>query len=116
MRLPVNKLLVGDSVTFTALGGKTNDYGDPEYGEPVTINNCRLQLQTVYTGTNDQRQLIANAVIFLYADLTKPWQTFSKDSLGSVFTYRGVDYTLVSITELMQPGTNDLYGYELQVK
>lgn len=116
MRLPVNKVLVGDSIDLKLLTGKTNEYGDPEYAEPVTITNCKVQLQTVYTGTNDQRQLIANAVIFLYADLTKPWQTFSKNSLGSVFTFRDVDYTLTSITELMQPGSDELYGYELQVK
>ncbi|MCP9357376.1 capsid protein [Liquorilactobacillus satsumensis] len=115
MRLPVPTESCNQSIVLKQYVKGTGLYRDPSYKDPVTITKCVVQLQTQYTGTNDNRQLIANGTVFFYADVTSPMPALDKTSLGSKIEFEGQEYTVQTLDELKQPFSNDLFGYQLGV-
>lgn len=116
MRLPIPTMMCNQTVEFTKFyQAETDMYGQPKQDVPVTISKCVVQLATQYTGSNDNRQLIANGTVFFYADITSPMPILSKDNLGSKIEFEGNEYTVQTINELKQPLSDDLFGYKLEV-
>lgn len=116
MRLPVPITLCNQSVILTkSYQSETDMYGQAKQDTPVTISKCVVQLATQYTGSNDNRQLIANGTVFFYADITSPMPILNKDNLGSKIEFEGNEYTVQTINELKQPFSDDLFGYKLEV-
>lgn len=93
---------------------ETDDWGKHGTAD-VTINNCVVQLGTVYSGSNNDRQVVANGIIFLYAGITTPLPTMSKDMLGSAVEYQGKEYTIKTINENLEPFSKKLWSYELEI-
>jgi hypothetical protein len=82
------------------------------------ITNCVVNMQTTYSGTNNDRQIVANVangLVIIYAGFSDPVPTLTKENLGSKLTYQGLDYTVTRLNRFDQPGTEDLYCYELEV-
>ncbi|GAX06812.1 minor capsid protein [Secundilactobacillus pentosiphilus] len=94
---------------------QTDDWGNPIKVAPITINNCVVQPQTIYSGSNNDRTIVANAVVFLYAGISDPLPTIAKNNVGSVITFEGQKYTLTQIVDNREPFSNELYSYELEV-
>lgn len=94
---------------------KTDDWGQPLAGEPVTIEHCVVQPQTIYSGSNNARTIVANAVVFLYAGISSPLPTITKHNVGSKLTFEGEDYTVQKIVDNREPFSNVLHSYELEV-
>lgn len=116
MRLPIPDFTCNQSVILTKIyQSETDDYNRPKKDKPVTINNCIVQLATQYTGTNENRQLVANGGVYLYASISQPFPSLSKDNLGSIVEYEEQNYTLKTINEYHEPLSNELYGYKLEV-
>lgn len=116
MRLPIPTMMCNQDLVLTkSYQSETDMYGQPKQDVPITISKCVVQLATQYTGSNDNRQLIANGTVFFYADITSPMPTLSKDNLGSKIEFEGNEYTVQTINELKQPLSNDLFGYKLEV-
>lgn len=115
-RIP--KWLANQQVIFKLVNQKDVDprHGTPIQHDPVTINHCVMQLGTVYSGTNNNRQIVANGLLIFYAGITDPMPDIDvKNSLQSKVTYEGTEYTVTNITELKQPNLDQLWGYELEV-
>ncbi|MFT8491564.1 putative minor capsid protein [Oenococcus sicerae] len=116
MRLPVPAMLCNQSVKLTkSYQSETDMYGKPKQDTPITISKCVVHLATKYTGTNDNRQLIANGTVFFYVDITSPMLMLTKDNLGSKIEIEGNTYTIQTITESKQPLSDDLFAYKLEV-
>lgn len=116
MRLPVPTMLCNQSVILTkSYQSETDMYGQQKKEEPVTVTKCVVHLATRYTGSNDNRQLVANGTVFFYADITSPMPELNKDSLGSKIEFEGNTYTVQTITESKQPLSDDLFAYKLEV-
>lgn len=116
MRLPVPKFACNQSIIFTkTYQGQTDMWGNQKQDDPVTIKNCVVQMQTEYSGTNSNRTLLANGVVFLYTDVSTPFPTLAKDNLQSKIDYEGKTYTVNTIDELKQPTSDELFAYKLEV-
>lgn len=116
MRLPVPRFACNQSINFTKVyQGQTDMWGNQKQDDPVTIQNCVVQMQTEYSGTNSNRTLLANGVVFLYADVSTPFPTLTKDNLQSKIDYEGKTYTVNTIDELKQPMSDELFAYKLEV-
>lgn len=94
---------------------KTDDWGQPLAGEPVTIEHCVVQPQTIYSGSNNDRTIVANAVVFLYAGISSPLPTITKNNVGSKLVFESEEYTVQKIIDNREPFSNALHSYELEV-
>ncbi|WP_270624592.1 putative minor capsid protein [Ligilactobacillus ruminis] len=90
-------------------------YGDSENYDEIMLNNCVVHARTVYEGSNNNRQIVSNATIMLYAGITTPFIDLTKDNLGSKIVYNGLEYTLTNISEDRDPFSNEIYQYKLGV-
>lgn len=79
------------------------------------INNVVVQEGTVYSGTNNSRQITANATIFMYAGVTTPLPHFDKSYMGRKLLYEGNEYTITNIVKNKEPFSNKVYSYEIEV-
>lgn len=116
MRLPVPTFACNQTISFTkTYQGKTDMWGKQAQDAPVTIQNCVVQMATEYSGTNSNRTLLANGVVFLYADISTPFPSLDQSNLQSKIDYEGKTYTVNTIDELKQPMSDDLFAYKLGV-
>lgn len=117
MRLPVPRALCNQSIALSKVYQSQTDnmYHEVKQDDPVMIDNCVVHLATKYTGTNNNRQLVANGTVYFYADITNPMPDLSKDNLGSKIKIEGNEYTIQTITESKQPMSDDLFAYKVEV-
>lgn len=94
--------------------GEKDKYGKQTVTETI-INNCVAQLETIYSGTNNDRQVVANAVVFLYASVANPFLKFDKNSQGNKIVFEGVEYTIKRVVDNRDPLSNEVWSYELEV-
>lgn len=102
------------SIVLRLIQGK-DKWQKPIFSEPVTINHMIFQPQTVYSGTNNNRQVVANAIAFLFAGVSDPMPTISKNNVGSEIDFEGKTYTITTIVDNRNPFSNEVYSYELEV-
>lgn len=114
--LGVPSSMAKQTITLTKyLGESGGFYPKPEYAEPLEISQVVFQPETVYQGTNNDRQIVANAVVFLYAGVTSPLPYLTQDNLQSIITFEGHDYKLQRLVDNRNPFSNELWSYELEV-
>lgn len=114
--LRVPSSMVNQTITLKKyLGESGGTYPEPKYAEPVEITKANFQPQTIYQGTNNDRQIVANAVVFLYAGISSPLPKLTQDNLQSIITFEGHDYTLQRLVDNRHPFSNELWSYELEV-
>lgn len=114
MRPP--KRMCQQTITLTLpTSGENDDWGKPLESDPTTIENCVVQPQTIYSGTNNGRTIVANAVVFLYAGISNPLPTITKEAVGATVKFEGTDYVVTKIVDNRDPFSNEVYSYELEV-
>lgn len=87
----------------------------PEY-DMHTFEECRLDLEPVYQGSGNDRQLIANGVLFLYSEFTTPFPKLDPSWLkGKMIDEDGNEYVITKIVPIQSVTSTKLYGYELEV-
>ena len=96
---------------------KKNEWGEPSYDKPLKIERVRVDLTPTYGGSDNERSLVANGVIFLYSEFSIPFQEITQDYLNSVllideFTQ---EYLIKQISPLFNVEDGSLFGYELEV-
>ncbi len=102
------------SIVLRLLEGK-DKWQKPIFSEQVTINNMIFQPQTVYSGSNNNRQVVANAIAFLFAGVSAPMPAITKEHVGSEIDFEGETYTITTIIDNRNPFSNEIYSYELEV-
>ena len=61
-RIP--KAFCNQSVKIVLNGNKEDLYGNKEELPPIEIDNCLFQLETIYTGGNNNRMKVADGTLF----------------------------------------------------
>lgn len=94
---------------------KDDLYGEATYDDGVDINNCVVHLRTVYSGTNNNRQIVANGTVMIYKDISEPLIPLSKQDIEdkAKIIYEGQEYTLTNINEDYEPFSKEIYQYKL---
>lgn len=113
----IPKSMANQTITLKKyLGVDPNDiYNDSPLYETSTIENCVFQPQTIYNGTNNNREVVANAIVYLYAGVSTPFPTLTKANYGSKIEFEGNEYSLQTIVDNRDPFSNEVMSYELEV-
>lgn len=118
--LKPKKAYCHQSVEFKRWKGLDDD-GESVYDDPVKIDNCVVHMRTAYSGSNNDRTIVANGTVMLYNGISEPFFSFDKDdvktdsSLGSQIIYEGKTYIITNVNEDIELYSNDLYGYKLTI-
>lgn len=116
MKIPkFPKELATQSIVYLPKSTELDDWGQPTKTDKVAINQCVVQPTTIYSGNNNNREIVANAVVFLYQGVTTPMPTLGRNDVGSKIEYGGDTYTVTKIDTNINPYTNEVWSYELEV-
>ena len=110
----IPKEYCNQSIVLRLIQGK-DKWQKPIFSDPITIKNMIFQPQTVYSGTNNNRQVVANAIAFLFAGVADPMPVINKNHVGSKIDFEGETYTITTIVDNRNPYSNEVYSYELEV-
>lgn len=115
MMLPrIPKRLCNQTITMLIPNGKLD-----KYRKPVTqlqeIDHVIVQPQTIYSGSNNDRTVMANAIVFLFAGVSDPLPKLTPDCVGWHLTFEGRNYAITSFVDNREPYSNKVYSYELEV-
>ena len=110
----IPKEYCNQSIVLRLIQGK-DKWQKPIFSDPITIKNMIFQPKTVYSGTNNNRQVVANAIAFLFGGVSDPMPTISKNNVGSEIDFEGETYTITTIVDNRNPYSNEVYSYELEV-
>ena len=110
------KTMFQDTVTVKKEVIDTDDpYGEKVVAEATEINNCRFTLRTVYSGTNNDRQVVSNASIVMMSTYTTPFIDFDPSYQGAKIVFNGREYTITTINRDIEPFSRKVYQYKLGV-
>lgn len=102
-------------ITLKKKKKETDQWNQPTYEDAVEVDGVIFQPQTIYSGTNNNRQIIANAVVYFFAGISIPLCSFDKEDVGSIIIFEKKEYLVKSIIDNRDPLSNELYSYELEV-
>lgn len=103
-----------DTVSIAKSDGE-DDWGKPNYAEPIELTNVRVDLTKQYTGTGNNREIVANATVFLFARFTGNYFVPDDDWLKSKVAYNGHEYLVTDYVINHEVETNKPYSVELKV-
>ena len=72
-------------------------------------------MRTVYSGTNNDRQVEAKASIVKKSTYTTPFVDFDDSYQGSKIIFNGREYTITTINRDIEPFSRKVYQYKLGV-
>ena len=105
-----------NSITLIKLIPKHDDPYDDDYEKIRTeINNVRFDLRTVYSGSNNDRQIVANATVIFMPPYTDPWIELDDSYIGSKISFNDKEYTITTVNRDMEPFSRKVYQYKLGV-
>lgn len=92
-------------------------YHDEDNGKEVRtiIDGVRFDQRTVYSGSNNDRQVVSNATIVMMPPYTNPLPDLDESYQGSKIEFRGREYTITSINRDLEPFSNAIYQYKVGV-
>lgn len=111
-RIP--KKMCNQSIVLHVENGEEDDYGKKKKTD-MPVNHVLVQPQTIYSGSNNSRTITANAIVFLFAQITEPMPKITPEWIGTHLTFEGRDYTITNIVDNREPYSNEVYSYELEV-
>ena len=105
-----------NSITLIKLIPQRDDPYDEDYEEISThINNVRFDLRTIYSGSNNDRQIVANATVIFMPPYTDPWIELDDSYIGSKISFNDKEYTITTINRDIEPFSRKVYQYKLGV-
>lgn len=84
----------------------------PEYQDPITIENCRIDRGAEYSSSSSGKQLLYNAVVFCYEGITTPLPSFKAQS---VLHFDDQDHVVTKVIPIYEAYSKTIYSYELEV-
>ncbi len=106
---PINFLV--DSFDYYEYIG-VNSWSEPQYADKLTVNNCRIDRGSEYSSTTSGKQLLYNAVVFCYEDLTNPLPEFKVES---ILNFDDQEHKVIKVLPIKEAYENKIYSYELEV-
>lgn len=110
MPKPPEKFCI-DSFEYIEYEGE-NDWSEPQYAKPITIENCRIDRGAEYSQSTSGKQLLYNAIVFCYEEITTPLPEFKAES---ILHFDGIDHKLTKVIPIYEAYEKVLYSYELEV-
>lgn len=110
----ITRSMCNQTVTLHIPNGEEDDYGKLTTIDQK-INYVIVQPQTIYSGTNNDRTVTANAVVFILGQVSDPIPKLDADCVGWHLTFEGRDYTITKFIDNREPFSNNVYSYELEV-
>ena len=105
-----------NSITLIKLIPKQDDPYNDDYEEIRTvINNVRFDLRTIYSGSNNDRQIVANATVIFMSPYSTPWIELDDSYVGSKISFNAKEYTITTVNRDMEPFSRKVYQYKLGV-
>lgn len=111
-RIP--KKMCNQSIVLHVENGEEDDYGKKKKTD-MPVNHVLVQPQTIYSGSNNSRTITANAIVFLFAQITEPMPKITPEWIGTHLTFEGRNYTITNIVDNRELYSNEVYSYELEV-
>lgn len=108
---PLPKRWLIHSIVYEGYAGK-DDWSNPKYDDPITIENVRFDESTVFSRDTTQTKILADAVIFVDSTHSKPIPEFEEESR---ITFNGRELTLKKIIPCYYPHKNEVRHWELEV-
>lgn len=90
----------------------TNDWSEPEYAKSITIEHCRIDRGAEYSQSSSGKQLLYNAVVFCYKDITDPLPEFKTES---ILVFDDTKHVITKVIPIYEAYEKKLYSYELEV-
>lgn len=112
MELPFPEELLVTSFVYSEYLGAHPVTQDGQYGEPQQITMARIDNSAVYSRDSNQTKVVADAVIFCYADYTTPYLAFKEQS---EVVYRDKVYIIQKVVEVLDIDVDRVWSYELEV-
>lgn len=110
------KSMFQDTIDLIHTEINENDpYGEGGKVTKNTINNVRFSLRTVYSGSNNDREVIANATIVVMPTYSEPFYEFTEKNQGDKVIFNGHEYTIKTINRDIEPFSQEVYQYKLGV-
>ena len=105
-----------NSITLIKLIPKQDDPYNDDYEEIRTvINNVRFDLRTIYSGSNNDRQIVANATVIFMSPYSTPWIELDDSYVGSKIIFNDKEYTITTVNRDMEPFNGNIYQYKVGV-
>lgn len=105
-----------NSITLIKQIPKQDDPYNDDYEEIRTdINNVRFDLRTIYSGSNNDRQIVANATVIFMLPYTDPWIELDDSYIGSKIIFNDKEYTITTVNRDMEPFNGNIYQYKVGV-
>ena len=105
-----------NSITLIKLIPKQDDPYNDDYEKIRTvINNVRFDLRTIYSGSNNDRQIVANATVIFMSPYSTPWIELDDSYVGSKIMFNDKKYTITTVNRDMEPFNGNIYQYKVGV-
>lgn len=109
---PLPKTWLIHSIVYEQYTDETDDFGNPSYAAPVTIEHVRFDESTVFSRDNTQTKVQANGVIFVDAVHSVPSVTFKEQSQ---ITFGERELVIVKVVPCYHPQSNEIHHWELEI-
>lgn len=105
-----------NSITLVKQIPKQDDPYNDDYEEIRTdINGVRFDLRTIYSGSNNDRQIVANATVIFMSPYSTPWTKLDDSYIGSKIIFNDKEYTITTVNRDMEPFNGNIYQYKVGV-
>ena len=105
-----------NSITLIKQIPKQDDPYNDDYEEVRTeINGVRFDLRTIYSGSNNDRQIVANATVIFMSPYSTPWIELNDSYVGSKIIFNAKEYTITTVNRDMEPFSGEIYQYKVGV-
>ena len=101
-----------DSFIYEEYLSDDGDWGKAEYAPEKEIKNVRIDRGSQYSNSSSGKQLLYNAVIFCYPNLTTPCPKFVEQSR---ITIGNRTMIITKVDTVVEPYEPKVYCYELEV-
>lgn len=109
---PLPKSWLIHSITYARIQEEKDDFGNPQYDDPMEIMFVRFDPTTVFSRDNTQNKIVAEGVIFVDMVNSSPIPKFVEESS---IIFEGRELTLKKIVPCYHPKKNTIHHYELEV-
>lgn len=110
----VPRRLCNQSIILKLKNGKTDLYNKPDFDD-YQIDKMIYQPQIIYSGDNNNRKITANAIAFLYPGISTNVPKLKSTDIGSKLVFDRDELTITNIVTNLDPYSNEVYSYELEV-
>lgn len=111
----IPKKYCNQSVILRKLTGK-DEWQNKLFEPDVTLINVIFQSETIYSGSNNSREVVATGIVYLFNSIAEPFPLIiAGKHEGSEIEFEGRTYVVEKIVDNRNPFDNTVYSYELEV-